>query len=689
MKSWIPSLAAAATIATLAFGGAPAHAQHDAHVHDAAAATPAPTVPPSRVPQWSKESLELAATLPLQNEGRVKSFGTFADFKLLELNGRRTLRWEVEKNGKVEKLQRTSMEWLLDSLFFPELAESYPVFLLDTWEVADAIGVPRGEHVKRDRWSFSELAPGGRTLLQKADELEHDKVKGNAKNRNVVEEQIVQLARKMTTYQRISFYVEILRIDFPLGDDAGVRALFGGAEKATFAQILAALPRVPAAQKGALDGVLAKVRQAATFSSALDFFPSPESPDLRVSRSTQWLSLCDVVEGCLAGDPRLGPQTAALAALDRAWHARSDGAAFHAALTDWKKAVVEVAGPTGEYKKIESEVAFYEFDLFYYALILYVLAFVVVAIGWMLRAGHPLQRWLPLLLTAPLALHVAGIAWRCYLRARPPVSTLYETILFISAIGVTAALVLELLNRRRIAIAFAALIGASGLFLAMSFEAKEAYDSGSDTMPQLEAVLNTNFWLSTHVTTVTIGYSAGLLAALLAHVYVIGQLIAQLRGKAHLHADLYRNVVRMVYGVLCFGLLFSVVGTILGGVWANDSWGRFWGWDPKENGALMICLWELAMLHGRMGGYLRELGLCAAAIFNGVIVAFSWWHVNLLGVGLHAYGFTHGIIGRLTVFYAIEGLLLMAALYLWLDRRAEKQAAQTARQAVAGGGEPR
>ncbi|HET6163894.1 MAG TPA: cytochrome c biogenesis protein CcsA [Planctomycetota bacterium] len=681
MKSWITSLL------LVAVASAAAPAQHDHSVDSPATATA--VEPPAHLPQWSKEALALAATLPLQESGRVKPLGTYADFKLLEVNGRRTLRWSVERDGKVEKFERTSMEWLLDSLFFPELAETYPAFLLDTWEVADAIGVPRGKHEKRDRWSFAELAPGGRTLLAKADELEHDKQKGDAKNRDVVEEQIVQLARKMSTYQQISFYAEILRIDYPLGDDPDVRALFGGAEKASFAQILAAVPRVPAGQKGVLDGLLAKVRQAAKFSTALDLFPSPESPDLRVSRATQWLSLRDVVEGCLAGDARLGPQKAALAALDRAWHAREDGAAFLAALTDWKKAVVDVAGPTGEYKKIESEVAFYRADLFYYALILYVLGFVAVAIGWMVRAGHPLQRWLPALLAAPLALHVTGIAWRCYLRARPPVSTLYETILFISAIAVTAALVLEVLNRRRIAIAFAALIGASGLFLAMSFEAKEAYDSGADTMPQLEAVLNTNFWLSTHVTTVTIGYSAGLLAALLAHVYVIGQLVLQLLGKAHLHTDLVRNVVRMVYGVLCFGLLFSVVGTILGGVWANDSWGRFWGWDPKENGALMICLWELATLHGRMGGYLRELGLCTAAIFNGVIVAFSWWHVNLLGVGLHAYGFTHGILGRLSVFYGIEALVLMAALYLWLDRHAEKEAARKARQAVAAGGEAR
>src|SRR5215831_16624282 len=123
-------------------------------------------------------------------------------------------------------------------------------------------------------------------------------------------------------------------------------------------------------------------------------------------------------------------------------------------------------------------------------------------------------------------------------------------------------------------------------------------------MPKLRAVLDTNFWLSTHVTTVTIGYSAGLLAAFLAHIFVIGRLFGFKKGDG----DFYRNVVRMVYGVLCFGLLFSVVGTILGGVWANDSWGRFWGWDTKENGALLICISQVALLHARMSGMVRDFG---------------------------------------------------------------------------------
>ncbi|MEM7516780.1 MAG: cytochrome c biogenesis protein CcsA, partial [Planctomycetota bacterium] len=153
----------------------------------------------------------------------------------------------------------------------------------------------------------------------------------------------------------------------------------------------------------------------------------------------------------------------------------------------------------------------------------------------------------------------------------------------------------------------------------------------------------------------TLGYSAGLLASALAHVWLVGQLFGIRR-----EDDAgYRAIARMVYGTLCFSLIFAVVGTVLGGVWANESWGRFWGWDPKENGALMIVLAQLAILHARLGGHIRAFGLCAATLAQGVVVAFSWWGVNLLGVGLHSYGFTSGVGKALTIFYAIEGALLL------------------------------
>ncbi len=121
--------------------------------------------------------------------------------------------------------------------------------------------------------------------------------------------------------------------------------------------------------------------------------------------------------------------------------------------------------------------------------------------------------------------------------------------------------------------------------------------------------------------------------------------------------SLRRSITRATYGMLCVTLFLSLVGTVLGGIWANDSWGRFWGWDPKENGALMIVLACLAILHARLGGYLKEWGINLAAISLAAVVAFSWWGVNLLGTGLHNYGFTEGG-GYIKLFYLLIGGLL-------------------------------
>jgi ABC-type transport system involved in cytochrome c biogenesis permease subunit len=153
------------------------------------------------------------------------------------------------------------------------------------------------------------------------------------------------------------------------------------------------------------------------------------------------------------------------------------------------------------------------------------------------------------------------------------------------------------------------------------------------------------------------GYAGGLLASAVAHVHVVGRLVGAKAGDP----GFYALLSRMTYGMLGFGLFFSVVGTILGGIWANESWGRFWGWDPKENGALTICLAMLAILHARMGGMLRPFGVAVATIVTGGIVAFSWWGVNLLGIGLHSYGFTGGVMRGLMIFYGVEAAVLVAA----------------------------
>jgi ABC-type transport system involved in cytochrome c biogenesis permease subunit len=173
----------------------------------------------------------------------------------------------------------------------------------------------------------------------------------------------------------------------------------------------------------------------------------------------------------------------------------------------------------------------------------------------------------------------------------------------------------------------------------------------------MRAVLDSNFWLGTHVVSITIGYSGTFLAGILAIVYTLRKHLAPAPDPAAT-----RSLVDMTYGIICFALLFSFVGTVLGGIWADQSWGRFWGWDPKENGALLIVLWNAIILHCRWGDFIREKGIMAMAIFGNIITSLSWFGVNMLGIGLHSYGFMDQAFWALAAFIATQ--LVLVALCL-------------------------
>jgi ABC-type transport system involved in cytochrome c biogenesis permease subunit len=156
-----------------------------------------------------------------------------------------------------------------------------------------------------------------------------------------------------------------------------------------------------------------------------------------------------------------------------------------------------------------------------------------------------------------------------------------------------------------------------------------------DTLEQMQAVLDTNFWLATHVVIVTIGYVASLLAGALGLIYLcLGMCTPILRDR-----EVNRLFNAVIYGVVCFGMLTSFVGTVLGGIWADQSWGRFWGWDPKENGAVLVVIWNALILHARWGGMIKQRGVAVMSIFGAAVTVWSWFGTNQLGIGLHAYGF--------------------------------------------------
>jgi len=555
----------------------------------------APIPAPSNT--WSEETIRLLETLPVQDGGRVKPLSTYARYKLLGMNAKSKV-----KTKEGNKLSAT--EWLLDVLFAPDAAMQYPVFYVRTDEVIDALEVGHVGRKKADRYSYAEIAPGRKKLIElarKYDDLD-------PQTRGSVEQQILDLAHNFFT----------------------------------------------------LEGLMSSVRGIATGQvPGRDFaiFPPPGSP----SDEETWMTPVEV-RNAILGDPAgLDEQGAILALLGEVVRHPTDAGIADPKMKEVHDRVVGLATARGEYGRIEMEVSFYHAAWFHWGLGFFAIGLVLVVVNWLLPRFWPVYWGAILAVLVAVVATSMGITLRCVIRGRPPVNTLYETILFITATAALIALVTELMNRKRIALSVAAFLGLGGLLFAMRYEVTE----GRDTFTPLVAVLRTNFWLATHVTTVTLGYSAGLLAAMVANIYVIGKLVAP-------RADerFFRMLGRMVYGTICFGLFFSVIGTILGGIWANDSWGRFWGWDPKENGALLIVLWELAMLHARRGGYIRDLGFAMAAIFGGMIVVFSWWHVNQLGVGLHSYGFTSGILGKIFAYYGFQSLVLVLGGVAFLLHRA-------------------
>jgi ABC-type transport system involved in cytochrome c biogenesis permease subunit len=256
------------------------------------------------------------------------------------------------------------------------------------------------------------------------------------------------------------------------------------------------------------------------------------------------------------------------------------------------------------------------------------------------------------------------------LQGRPPVTNLYSSAVFVGWGAVILALLLERIYRRGFATAVAAASGFASLIVAHHLA------GDGDTMEMMRAVLDSNFWLATHVVTITIGYSGTFLAGAIAIGWAIREHVAKTRDPATTKA-----LSSMVYGVICFALFFSFLGTVLGGIWADQSWGRFWGWDPKENGALLIVLWNAIILHARWGGYVRERGVMAMAIFGNVITSLSWFGVNMLGVGLHSYGFMDKAFWALAGFDASQLALMALAL---LPRRFWRPAAEREAAAQAG-----
>ncbi len=304
-------------------------------------------------------------------------------------------------------------------------------------------------------------------------------------------------------------------------------------------------------------------------------------------------------------------------------------------------------------ERIGFESWFNEFSPLFLCWIMYLTAFVLAILAWVgwFDGFNRASNWL---LWLTFAVHTFGLVCRIYISGRPPVTNLYSAAVFIGWAGVLLALLLEVIYRLGFGNLLAAAIGFPTLVIAHYL----SFDNGGDTLGVMQAVLDTNFWLATHVVCISLGYTTVFLAGILGMMTILGGLVG-----GRFNEEQRRQLTRMTYGALCFGIFFSFVGTVLGGLWADDSWGRFWGWDPKENGALMIVIWVAIVLHARWGKMVGERGLAALTVLGNIVVAWSFFGVNQLGIGLHSYGWSKGLTFWLTTFAASQ-LAVVAAAYL-------------------------
>ena len=573
----------------------------------------------ARVPKLAATEMQIHAfgQLPVAYNGRVQPFDTLARNALTVLSGKGSLKAE-------EKNTRPAVFWLLEFLTDPKKSHERHVLRIENLDVLQTLNLkPRDGF----RYSLNELKASGDEYMKQwrlANEVPESQ-------RTLAQKKFFELARKVVLINTLqeSFSSPAIRTD----SFEKMKIDFQQVEQ-QIARLNTGAPRpVPPAKAGEAWQTLLEAERDALFQ--------------RVQKkeiNTATLALRTILDAYAADDVQKFNEE--IAAYEKIVEDRA------AADAEYERTTVNETGGRKTAEKLQSkriafEAFFNHFNPFTKAMALYLVAFVLAACSWLVW-NTTLNRSANWLLWFTFLLHTYALVCRIYISGRPPVTNLYSSAVFIGWAAVLFALVFEKIYRFGIGNLLAALIGFPTLFIAYNLA------GDGDTFEVLQAVLDTQFWLATHVVCITLGYSTTLLAGVLGLVYVLMARVGN-----QLDDQQRQHLTRMTYGTLCFATFFSFVGTVLGGLWADDSWGRFWGWDPKENGALMIVIWNALVLHARWGAMVRGRGLAVLAIFGNVITAWSWFGVNQMGEGLHAYGFRKGMTFWLCAFVASQ-LLVMA-----------------------------
>ena len=577
------------------------------------------------------------AELPVQVGGRIKPLDSVARNTLLILSGR-------QKVVTDEGLTLSPIQWFIDLTMRPEVADTYPIFKIEFPDDLGLVGLAeQGERY----YSFNELLPFSEELRRL-----HGEINPAPELRSPYEKQIADINNGLMRYHRVMHSLH------PVGGAERLDRLVDEYQSylATIQPGMIELRKQQAGEE--FDAALLK--RFITFAddylklsttAYLRVVPPPPPVDLLEDWKNIGLELLDVMK-----DDPLSPYVTSYASLTMAYRS-GDAEQFNREVRELRERFI--ADFPDDISRVHYERVFNGLQPFYISMQLYVLIFLAVCISW-LRWPKELAKAAFWVLVLAFLIHTFGLLSRMYIQGRPPVTNLYSSAVFVGWGAVLLGIFIEKFFKNGIGAAMASLVGFCTLIIAHHLAMT------GDTLEMMRAVLDSNFWLATHVVIITFGYSAIFLAGALAILFVLLGVFS-----SRFNKDTARSLSAMVYGIICFGTLFSLVGTILGGIWADQSWGRFWGWDPKENGALMIVIMGAIYLHARWGGICKDRGLMALAIWGNIITAWSWFGTNMLPVGLHSYGRMDSAYAWLIGFVLVQLVLTATALLPWRFWRSE------------------
>jgi ABC-type transport system involved in cytochrome c biogenesis permease subunit len=568
--------------------------------------------------------------LPILANGRVMPMDTLARLSLIAMNHHGTCTTSDGKN-------LAQVRWLLDVFAIPENADAAKVFEVTNPEVLALFGWQETAG-KATNYSFNDFKP----FLIKIEKQAASAVQTEPATRNAFQRGVIRLRDALGLYVQLlntvqaddspDFGKELQAFDLALRP--GMQAIREREANRPF-------------NKQDLERILLFARRYQDLGQIKYVYAIPNRN--RATDGAGWQHISQALLSAIAaGDV---PYPAMIYGRLISAYRNGNAGEFNKVIREYSQ-YLERTIPH-EVNRTRLEFLFNQAQPFLQAMVLYLLVLLFGLVSW-LKWPKTLGKTALILLLFAFLIHSVGLITRMYLQGRPPVTNLYSSAIFVGWGSVLLCLFLERFYLNSIGSVCASAIGFATLLVAQNLQLD------GDTLEMLRAVLDTNVWLATHVVTVTLGYSATFLAGFLGIIYILRGLFTK-----SFDETTAKSLGRMMYGVVCFATLSSFVGTILGGIWADQSWGRFWGWDPKENGALLIVIWNAIILHARWGGYARERGVAAMTVFGNVIVSLSWFGVNMLGVGLHSYGFMDQAFGALLIFIFSQLAIVALGMLPW------------------------